>query len=596
MAIDRAKLLPRSSRTTTQKMDSARKNATRENSVTEKQYVVLTRSVAAINRNLIGISNLLKLDMSLDKSERSKKLAAEKREQDQNKKINKEKFLEGKVTKALTNPIKKIGESAKIQFNKFFEALGILFFGWLADKGGKAMKAFKEGDMETLKKIRNNLIKVSLVAVGVIAAFSFGIPLIVSGITSLVGAIISSIPAVLSLLANPVVWMGIAAILATRQMQSGTEREISKAVAAADGDRSVVIAQLKDELKLIEEGKPDGSRLNIFGDMIDSMKANTKIAEIKKQIAALELGYHGTGDPRFREAGFEGNPMLNSFEKDDKRWLWKGDKKLETNYNENLVKEAKKNKRSDVDKARLAHLTGLYRDAGRIRQLQEEYKQMKEKDPKTAEGADANIAKLEVQFQQNLQKIVAIKKELPPEHREIINKLALRILNMRGMGERSDEKGPDGKFGTLDDVVKDPEVYEQLARIMARIYPELDEPYSKTGNFDSGILGGTLPNVNAMSGTTGNIDGDTGRQEGTFAPIEDIDNVVTSAKKNFSETISSFTNDDQTIVNIEPVDSQSTSNAGGVGADSSSMTTGIDIDTNNSDNDYLYHYMYVYAS
>ena len=33
MAIDRAKLLPRSSRTTTQKMDSARKNATRENSI-----------------------------------------------------------------------------------------------------------------------------------------------------------------------------------------------------------------------------------------------------------------------------------------------------------------------------------------------------------------------------------------------------------------------------------------------------------------------------------------------------------------------------------------------------------------------------------
>ena len=206
--------------------------------------------------------------------------------------------------------------------------------------------------------------------------------------------------------------MGIAAILATRQMQSGTEREISKAVAEADGDRSVVIAKLKDELKLIEEGKPDGSRLNIFGDMIDSMSANTKIAEIKKQIAALELGYHGTGDPRFRKAGFEGNPLLNSFEKDDKRWLWQGDKKLPNNYNENLVKEAKKNKRSDVDKARLAALTGLYRDAARIRQLQEEYKQMKKDNPKAAEGADGNIAKLEVQFQQNLQKIVSLKLSL----------------------------------------------------------------------------------------------------------------------------------------------------------------------------------------
>ena len=65
MAIDRAKLLPRSSRTTTQKMDSARKNATRENSVTEKQYVDLTRSVAAINRNLIGISNLLKFNKNV---------------------------------------------------------------------------------------------------------------------------------------------------------------------------------------------------------------------------------------------------------------------------------------------------------------------------------------------------------------------------------------------------------------------------------------------------------------------------------------------------------------------------------------------------
>ena len=594
MAIDRAKLLPRSSRTTTQKMDSARKNATRENSVTEKQYVDLTRSVAAINRNLIGISNLLKLDMSLDKSERSKKLAAEKREQDQNKKINKEKFLEGKVTKALTNHIKKIGESAKIQFNKFFEALGILFFGWLADKGGKAMKAFKEGDMETLKKIKNNLIKVSLVAVGVIAAFSFGIPLIVSGITSLVSAIIASVPAVLSVLANPVVWMGIAAILATRQMQSGTEKEISKAVAAADGDRSVVIAKLKEELKAVEEGKPDGTRLNIFGDMIDQIPMDNKIAEIKRQISALELGYHGTGDPRYRKAGFEGNPALNSFEKDDKRWLWQGDKKLPDNYNENLVKEAKKNKRSDIDKARLAALTGLYRDAARIRQLQEEYKQMKKDNPKAAEGADGNIAKLEVQFQQNLQKIVSLKRELPPEHNEIINKLALRILNMRGMGKRSDEKGPDGKFGTLDDVVKDPEVYEQLARIMARIYPELDKPYSKTGNFSSSQIG--LSDGNSMSGTTGNIDENTGKQDGTFTPIEDIDNVVKSAKKNFSESISSFTNDDTPIVNIEPVDSQSTTNAGGVGGDSGPMTTGIDIDTNNTDNDYLYHYINVYAS
>ena len=162
------------------------------------------------------------------------------------------------------------------------------------------------------------------------------------------------------------------------------------------------------------------------------------------------------------------------------------------------------------------------------------------------------------------------------------------------MGKRSDEKGPDGKFGTLDDVVKDPEVYEQLARIMARIYPELDKPYSKTGNFSSSQIG--LSDGNSMSGTTGNIDENTGKQDGTFTPIEDIDNVVKSAKKNFSESISSFTNDDTPIVNITPVDSQSTTNAGGVGGDSGPMTTGIDIATNNTDNDYLYHYINVYAS
>ena len=82
MAIDRAKLLPRSSRTTTQKMDTARENATVENSVTEKQFFDVTRSIAAINRNLIGITNLLKLDATLDNKERAKKLATQKAEQD----------------------------------------------------------------------------------------------------------------------------------------------------------------------------------------------------------------------------------------------------------------------------------------------------------------------------------------------------------------------------------------------------------------------------------------------------------------------------------------------------------------------------------
>ena len=41
------------------------------------------------------------------------------------------------------------------------------------------------------------------------------------------------------------------------------------------------------------------------------------------------------------------------------RWLWQGDKKLPDNYNENLVKEAKKNKRSDIDKARLYTASAL---------------------------------------------------------------------------------------------------------------------------------------------------------------------------------------------------------------------------------------------
>ena len=284
------KLLPKSSRTGTQRMDTARQNAVAENSIKENDFSALGNQIQAINRNLVAVQELLKLDFKLDNKEFQDEKQRSKKDTDIKKKVNKEKFIEGSVIKKLTKPISALGTRTKGMMGRLMDVLRNLFLGFLADKGLKALRAYNAGDTKTLENIRDNLIKVGLVAVGVFAAFQFGIPLIISGITALVGAIISSIPAILSLLANPVVWMGIAAVmaygLAKTNVQSEAERNIAKAVADANGDRQVVIDNLKEELKKAEEGDLTG---NIFQKMFQESERNTVIAEIKQQIKALKL-------------------------------------------------------------------------------------------------------------------------------------------------------------------------------------------------------------------------------------------------------------------------------------------------------------------
>ena len=589
------KLLPRSSRTGTQRMDTARQNAVAENSIKENDFAALGNQIQAINRNLVAVQELLKLDFKLDNKEFQDERQRSKKDADIKKKVNKEKFIEGSVIKKLTKPIVALGTKTKGLMGRLMDVLKNLFLGFLADKGLKALKAYNAGDTKTLENIRDNLIKVGLVAVGVFAAFQFGIPLIISGITALVGAIISSIPAILSLLANPVVWMGIAAVmafnLAKTNVQSDAERQIAKAVADANGDRQVVIDNLKEELKKAEEGDLTG---NIFQRMFQEAERNTVIAEIKKQIKALEMGYYGTGDPRYRKAGAEGSlinsPALGIGSNEDKRYLWQGTDKTDFAFErENLVKLAKNVDRTEPQLATLQNLTGLYRDMSRIRQAQFEYQEQIKKKT-NVEGAKIQIDKLEIQFQQTLKEVRRLKASLPEGDNNIINTLAMRVLNLGGIGSRSEEPGPDGKLGTLDDTVKDPLVYEQIARIMARIYPGLDDiPISTTKTSTD------ISDVNMEAVTPNNINEDGNFQE-NFTPMKDIDNAISNAREGFSNIYNNVTENLPTFEFVPDTAGTGATSGEGDGEDGSSPTVGINIPTANPSNDYLYHYISVYSA
>ena len=58
-----------------------------------------------------------------------------------------------RLKNALLAPVKAVGQQAKGILSRLMEAFSLIFTGWLADKGLKAIQAFMDGDKEKLKKL-----------------------------------------------------------------------------------------------------------------------------------------------------------------------------------------------------------------------------------------------------------------------------------------------------------------------------------------------------------------------------------------------------------------------------------------------------------
>ena len=172
MAIKANSVFPKSSRTPEQKVQSAQGGSGK---ISTRDYASVTRSISHINKNLLGIKQLIEADAQGDQAAAIQADTNAKKQQDNLKKNKTENFIETGIQNPIIKPVKATAKKAQGAFSKFFETLGLVFLGWLADKGGKMLEAWKDGDMSTFEKLKNEVIKGAVIAGGVLIALNGGI-------------------------------------------------------------------------------------------------------------------------------------------------------------------------------------------------------------------------------------------------------------------------------------------------------------------------------------------------------------------------------------------------------------------------------------
>src|SRR5210317_2037225 len=210
MAIDHKKLLPPG------RADTPEGNVEREGDysgyVSEKQYNALNRNILAIRRNLNAIADLLVRRGQQDAVEDNQEIQKKRKEVDRTAKGAEENVVESSIKQALIKPVKALGNKIRGPFDGFMKALESLFMGWIGLKGIDALEAWQNGDTEALEQIKNDLIKGLAVAAGIGLALNGGIGAVTGVIGTLLTSLISSLPKLIALMANPWVWLGAAAV------------------------------------------------------------------------------------------------------------------------------------------------------------------------------------------------------------------------------------------------------------------------------------------------------------------------------------------------------------------------------------------------
>ena len=159
----------------------------------------IVQSITRIQETLQKISNFIVTDAEEKKKETTKEnrqllLAGEKEERKK-----KEGLLEKvpeRLKNALLAPIKAVGQQAKGILSRLMEAFSLIFTGWLADKGLKAIQAFMDGDKDKLKQIGKNVLGALAVVGGVFVGLNLGLlalPLIIGKVIGVIATVGSAI-------------------------------------------------------------------------------------------------------------------------------------------------------------------------------------------------------------------------------------------------------------------------------------------------------------------------------------------------------------------------------------------------------------------
>jgi hypothetical protein len=280
-----------------------------EKEKTGKEVNSINKNILAINKNLIAITNLIEDQAAQErKSDRAEAKKA-RSDDDRDKKINAENFLEKGMDKMVISPLKKMKEKANGPFDRLMKAMEALFMGWLGIKGLDALEAWGKGDTEALEKIKGDIVKGLAIAGGIALATQVGISAVTSVITGIITKLLFSIPKLLGLMANPYVWLGVLAVYGGIKLfdilkasganfvGAGSFSDAKQATIAMVGSKgkAATLAELQLRTQQLLQENPDFDPDNILDTTFSSI--GSQYLELQQQIKQLNEGIYDFADP-----------------------------------------------------------------------------------------------------------------------------------------------------------------------------------------------------------------------------------------------------------------------------------------------------------
>ena len=153
------------------------------------------KSIANIQETLQKLQTIIITDAEQKKEDQKKQNRKLLMAGEEEKRKKKEGLLEKvpeRLKTALLSPIKAVGEQAKGILGRLMEAFTLIFTGWLADKGFKAIQAFMSGDKEKLKSIGMNVLAGLGIVGGIFVAMNLGLlalPLIIGKVIAVIASV-----------------------------------------------------------------------------------------------------------------------------------------------------------------------------------------------------------------------------------------------------------------------------------------------------------------------------------------------------------------------------------------------------------------------
>ena len=224
----------------------------------------VVNSIVNIQESLGKLSNFIVEQAEEKKKAVGRSIRLFNLRRERKKRQQKEGLLEGvgeRMKNALLSPIKAIGEQARGILSRLMDAFTLIFTGWLADKGLKAIQAFMDNDMKKLKSIGMNVLAGLGAVGGIFLAMNVGILALPAIIAKVIAVIATVGSAIIGFLLSPpgLITLAIAAGVGAAILG------IKKLFQLGRGGKDAEEARHKNKMMLREAGimayKKDGARV-----------------------------------------------------------------------------------------------------------------------------------------------------------------------------------------------------------------------------------------------------------------------------------------------------------------------------------------------